>query len=350
MVNPVVMKKYDPLDTQMKLDLNENAGDKNHLPNSAGYEMFKKLEEAEREIKKAEIREKFKKLKISKMSIATAFLGGLKKFTKEMFDENSKKGFKKLKKLYKKGDLKKSSNISDVINGRESVTKALEVFSNMHFKSRQKSIKSSAMNSEFNSPKISDNRVGGVGNSKFKSMTKKLTLNKKGKGEEKSVLKEGTHQLRRNKTLKEKQEEYRVRTMKNISRKSFNLEGEFEKPNKEKLKDFLKTCYIHDENEQPYKFCKSLKESNTQNTLSCYKQKKTVFGSLGPGVELYFNFLKITIIFMFLCFLTTLPIQITNSRLYIASKNPSLKPPGEGMTSVLFKMMTATSLAVKIKI
>ena len=52
----------------------------------------------------------------------------------------------------------------------------------------------------------------------------------------------------------------------------------------------------------------------------------TVYDKFGPGVNLFFEFTKATILLFFVCSLLSLPLQYVNRALYKQTRNPNIKP------------------------
>lgn len=95
-----------------------------------------------------------------------------------------------------------------------------------------------------------------------------------------------------------------------------------------------------------YSFKGALHEQHMGSLFSCFKKKKTVFDKGGPGLSLYFNFLKSTILFFTICALMTIPLHVYNIRMYRLSENPNLKPSDDNIWSRLIASLAATTLGV----
>lgn len=236
------------------------------------------------------------------------------------------KGQLKLKQLYKKGKLKKTEDIHEFINGRSVFKKATQIFKSMHFRTRQKRNTLTQKN-------------------KILEAKQKLKLKKIEHDDDEEEIKLNSKKLEKDKSQKRGK---RMKTMKLIEQKTFVEDQKLEKPDHQKLERFLKNNYITDKRNSLHSFSSAFTNNDTPPILSCFKENKTAYDSLGPGVILYFNFLKSAILFFVICSVITLPIQWTNIRLYNESKNPSLKPYGDGLSSKLYGLLTSTTLGVNL--
>lgn len=256
----------------------------------------------------------------------------LKEYGSEVFNLKSKTGYKKLRGLYRGGKLKKTNDISELIAGRTVCSQAcLKVFGNMHFKAVQKNLSGGEAKKK---------KIYG----KFKALKNKFF---KSKLKEKSMISSSKSIRSRTPRMSKAQFlEKGRKTLYDIEQENFELGKQLEKPNKEKLKKFLKTSYITDTYGELYSLKRSICDDSLQPLLSCFKQNKSAFDCLGPGMTLYFNFLKLTMAFFFVCCLLTIPLQMTNIKFYKFSKNASLKPEGMPESTGLYSFLTSTTLAV----
>jgi hypothetical protein len=105
------------------------------------------------------------------------------------------------------------------------------------------------------------------------------------------------------------------RKLRSASTKTINLEEEVDFPNFEKLKVFLQTYYRHKTDGTPYTISEAIKEKNTGSIMFCFDEhykKNDLYDQGGPGLRLYFNFLKVIILLFTICSIISLPMQSFN--------------------------------------
>lgn len=118
-----------------------------------------------------------------------------------------------------------------------------------------------------------------------------------------------------------------------------------------KLKKFEKDYYLLNSKGKRFCFCEALVEKNVTPTMFCFRSKnaknlRTVFDKAGPGLGIYFNFIKSTILFFFTAFLLSIPLQWTNIALYREAENIDLYPKDQGFTSNVYGLITSTTFGV----
>ena len=118
----------------------------------------------------------------------------------------------------------------------------------------------------------------------------------------------------------------------------------FEDPDYKLLQKYRKEAYITDQKGNLYSFCRGLREPRTIGWFSCFEVKETAFDKAGPGLALFFSFLKATMIFFLICIFLTIPVHITNIALYKKSRHPNLKPLGSGFASNFYGGLVSTTL------
>lgn len=129
------------------------------------------------------------------------------------------------------------------------------------------------------------------------------------------------------------------------------LGGKQDIADENKLKEFEKEFYYQNEKEdRRYTFWEAIKEAHITPTLLCFgvknAAKRTIFDKSGPGLSIYFNIIKSTILFFIIALLLTIPLQLTNISLYKASNNLDLISKGTGLSSSFFGAITSTTFGV----
>ena len=134
----------------------------------------------------------------------------------------------------------------------------------------------------------------------------------------------------------------RVKYRRIKTRKDYDIQLKLVEPSYQKLQIYLNENYIRDRG-KAYSLPKAISEKRMVKTASCLKPRKTVLDKGGPGLNLFFGFLKVTIILFFICFVISVPIQMTNIGLYKNSNHPILKPLGDAVSANIFGFIIATT-------
>lgn len=130
------------------------------------------------------------------------------------------------------------------------------------------------------------------------------------------------------------------------STKTIDLDEEFEFPDVDRLKIYLRDNYMRTEEGKPFNIKQAMKQKKIGSLFKCFKKERTIFDKGGPGLSLYFNFVKSTIFFFMICTILTIPLQIYNIGMYRISQNPNLKPRDDYIWSKIIGMLTSTTLGV----
>lgn len=131
-----------------------------------------------------------------------------------------------------------------------------------------------------------------------------------------------------------------------ITQKTFYLEDQLNKPNLGKLRLYLRENYLKSDWMTRNRFWGAACQKSTVPTFTCCGVKKNPYDKAGSGLNLFFSFLKSSIILFIFYFLITLPIQTTNVVLYGKSKHPNLKYEGKGgLMSTITSVLTSTTMA-----
>lgn len=131
-----------------------------------------------------------------------------------------------------------------------------------------------------------------------------------------------------------------------ITQKTFYLEEQINKPNLKKLKLYLNENYLKSHWVTKNKFWKSACQKSTVPILTCCGLKKNPYDKAGSGLNLFFSFLKSTIILFIFYFLISIPLQLTNIALYSRSKHPNLKYNNDGgIMNTITNLFTSTTMA-----
>lgn len=121
----------------------------------------------------------------------------------------------------------------------------------------------------------------------------------------------------------------------------------------QELKELEKDYYLLNSNDKRFKICEAILEKNTTPSFLCFKKnskiKRTVFDKAGPGLGIYFNFIKSTLIFFVIILIFSIPLQRTNIGFYKISKNLDLHQSQEGLSSKIFGFLISTTFGVLIK-
>lgn len=79
-----------------------------------------------------------------------------------------------------------------------------------------------------------------------------------------------------------------------------NFKSDLDKPNKEKLQKFINRHYIKKIDYSDYSVCEALFRIKEGSIFFCRKKQKTIFDPYGPGIPLYFIFLRTIMLFLFI--------------------------------------------------
>lgn len=126
----------------------------------------------------------------------------------------------------------------------------------------------------------------------------------------------------------------------------FEIDSELERPNFRKLEKFLKENYINKDWVFRNNFWKAVFANPTARLFTCFGVEKTSYDVAGNGLNLFFSFIKTSLVFLIIFAVVTLPLQMTNYLLYGQSRNPNLKPyVQERITGSVNSLITSTTMA-----